>query len=263
MSALRLGCDLSHVFCAKQAGIPIKCYSPDLIVHPYFEEGDPSAHQATIEKMRSWLPRLTSLVVGPGLGQDPEMWALAADIVALAREQQLPIILDGDAISLVCRRPELVRGYPRAVLTPNFNEFKRLISHLVAEAEVAQGADPLLLLYRALGGPTIIQKGAEDRIVDGDGVVTVALEGSPRRCGGQGDLLAGTLGVFTHWVPTVQGDHPDRPMLRAAQCAALVTRTCSRLAFARSGRAMTAQEMVALVPEALTACEGLALGGGC
>lgn len=24
-------------------------------------------------------------------------------------------------------------------------------------------------------------------------------EGSPRRCGGQGDLLAGVLGTFTHW----------------------------------------------------------------
>lgn len=24
-------------------------------------------------------------------------------------------------------------------------------------------------------------------------------EGSPRRCGGQGDLLSGVLGTFTHW----------------------------------------------------------------
>lgn len=25
------------------------------------------------------------------------------------------------------------------------------------------------------------------------------VEGSPRRCGGQGDLLSGSMGVFQHW----------------------------------------------------------------
>ncbi len=29
--------------------------------------------------------------------------------------------------------------------------------------------------------------------------VTCDEEGSPRRCGGQGDLLAGTLGTFVGW----------------------------------------------------------------
>lgn len=33
-TALRLGADLSHVFCTEAAGVPIKSYSPDLIVHP-------------------------------------------------------------------------------------------------------------------------------------------------------------------------------------------------------------------------------------
>jgi ATP-dependent NAD(P)H-hydrate dehydratase len=34
MSAFRTGVDLVHVFCAKNAAIPIKSFSPDLIVHP-------------------------------------------------------------------------------------------------------------------------------------------------------------------------------------------------------------------------------------
>lgn len=33
ISALRSGAELSHVFCTNEASIPIKCYSPDLIVH--------------------------------------------------------------------------------------------------------------------------------------------------------------------------------------------------------------------------------------
>jgi len=34
MAAFRTGADLVHVFCAKNAAIPIKSFSPDLIVHP-------------------------------------------------------------------------------------------------------------------------------------------------------------------------------------------------------------------------------------
>eukprot|EP00897_Mesotaenium_endlicherianum_P008368 jgi/Mesen1/755/ME000110S_11022 len=38
ISALRLGADLSHVFCAKDAAVVIKSYSPELIVHPVLKE---------------------------------------------------------------------------------------------------------------------------------------------------------------------------------------------------------------------------------
>eukprot|EP00850_Spirogloea_muscicola_P027073 SM015298S01687 [mRNA] locus=s15298:34:297:- [translate_table: standard] len=34
MAALKLGADLSHVFCAAAAAPVIKAYSPELIVHP-------------------------------------------------------------------------------------------------------------------------------------------------------------------------------------------------------------------------------------
>lgn len=30
-------------------------------------------------------------------------------------------------------------------------------------------------------------------------VITCSVEGSGRRCGGQGDLLSGSLGVLAHW----------------------------------------------------------------
>jgi ATP-dependent NAD(P)H-hydrate dehydratase len=34
ISSLKSGSDLAHVFCTESAGIPIKCYSPEVIVHP-------------------------------------------------------------------------------------------------------------------------------------------------------------------------------------------------------------------------------------
>lgn len=37
IAALKFGCDLVHIFCPQSAAIPIKCYSPELIVHPLLD----------------------------------------------------------------------------------------------------------------------------------------------------------------------------------------------------------------------------------
>lgn len=37
IAALKFGCDLVHIFCTQSAAIPIKCYSPELIVHPLLD----------------------------------------------------------------------------------------------------------------------------------------------------------------------------------------------------------------------------------
>ena len=36
MASLKAGADLAFVFCAKEAAIPIKCYSPELMVQPVY-----------------------------------------------------------------------------------------------------------------------------------------------------------------------------------------------------------------------------------
>ena len=43
ISALKLGADLSHVFCEERAAAPIKSYSPELIVHGVLREGEAPA----------------------------------------------------------------------------------------------------------------------------------------------------------------------------------------------------------------------------
>ena len=50
-----------------------------------------------------------------------------------------------------------------------------------------------------LGGVTIMKKGEEDILSNGDVVYTLQSGGSPRRCGGQGDILAGCLAVAAYW----------------------------------------------------------------
>ncbi|XP_027917501.1 ATP-dependent (S)-NAD(P)H-hydrate dehydratase-like isoform X3 [Vigna unguiculata] len=78
ISALKIGGDLSHVFCTKDAAPVIKSYSPELIVHPVLEEsysvGDEnkrSIASKVLSEVDKWMERFNCLVVGPGLGRDP------------------------------------------------------------------------------------------------------------------------------------------------------------------------------------------------
>jgi NAD(P)H-hydrate repair Nnr-like enzyme with NAD(P)H-hydrate dehydratase domain len=58
-------------------------------------------------------------------------------------------------------------------------------------------------LARALEGPLVLSKGQVDVLTDGTTSLVVIADGSPRRCGGQGDVLTGEgqlLCVGVGWV---------------------------------------------------------------
>jgi ATP-dependent NAD(P)H-hydrate dehydratase len=151
------------------------------------------------------LDRLHVLVIGPGLGRDPLMQDTCARVIRAARDKGMPMVLDADALQIVQRDPDLVRGYGLAVLTPNVVEFGRLTSALGVDAEVGAAAQQhgetakVEALARALGGVMIVQKGAKDHLSDGRTTFTVDLAGGRKRSGGQGDTLTGSIATFLGW----------------------------------------------------------------
>lgn len=77
VSSLKSGCDLAHVFCTRSAGIPIKTYSPELIVHPTLDASDESEildfeeyTQRIYNKSSKWFGNINVFIIGPGLGRD-------------------------------------------------------------------------------------------------------------------------------------------------------------------------------------------------
>eukprot|EP00808_Paulinella_micropora_P005443 g18373.t1 len=126
-------------------------------------------------------------------------------------------------------------------------------------------------LARALGGVTIIRKGLVDVMSDGNTALYCSELGSPKRAGGQGDVLAGTIALFLHWArqapisfapesdaPFVASDistHIPRqalsPTLLAAQSASLLVRRSARMAFSKHGRSMSASHLLESLPDAL------------
>jgi ATP-dependent NAD(P)H-hydrate dehydratase len=248
MCALRSGCDLAHVFCMPVAASVIKGYSPDLIVHPLLGSSDAKIASETIGP---WLPRLHSLVIGPGLGRDPEVLKGVAHIVALCREARKPLVIDADGLWLATQYPEVFINYPAPiVMTPNAPEYDRLTQAFLKEGDSRNIAEAL--------GPhaVVLRKGPQDTIQGARGESTVcSAEGSWRRCGGQGDLLSGSLGTFLSWELHQQLTTPQTGIV-AAFAACRLTRECNKRAFQKHGRSTCASDMLAEVHGAFEALYG-------
>ncbi|KAF6084565.1 NAD(P)HX dehydratase [Phyllostomus discolor] len=232
ISALKVGADLSHVFCTREAAPVIKSYSPELIVHPVLDSPD------AVHEVEKWLPRLHALVVGPGLGRDDAL---------------LKNVKDG--LWLIAQQPALIQGYQKAVLTPNHMEFIRLCEAVLrdpVDGNDRRGA--VLRLSQALGNVTVVQKGEQDVISDGKQVLECSLQGSNRRCGGQGDLLSGSLGVLVHWALHAGPEKTNgfSPLLVAAFGACSLTRQCNHQAFQKHGRSTTTTTMIAEIGPAFS-----------
>lgn len=274
MASARLGCDMSHVICTPAAAAVIKTYSPNLMVHPLMRQSPPhnktsgdedSNPDHVARKIIDMLARLHVLVVGPGLGRDPLMQATVARVIRAARESNMPVVLDADALQVVQNDPDVIRGYKYAVLTPNVVEFKRLCDALKIDVgQQSSETGKVETLAKELGGVTIIQKGYKDFISNGKVTLVSDLEGGKKRSGGQGDTLTGAVATFLGWrkayLDGLWKDH-EQPSLDADEMMGLaafggsaVTRECSRLAFVKKGRSLQASD---LTDEVHTAFMGL------
>nr|BCL66102.1 hypothetical protein [Volvox africanus] len=220
--------------------------------------------EATAE-VESWFNRLDCLVVGPGLGRDPLLLDIARSVILRAKATKMPLVLDGDGLFLVAREPELVAGYTNCVLTPNLNEFRRLASTMGVSLHGPNNdrSSKLLEVTAHLRGPTLVSKGPVDAICDGKVTMICNASGGAKRCGSQGDILAGTIATFISWtlafLDTAKQSAevevvilPEiNPMVLASYGACLVTRTAAAYAFAARKRAMVASDMLALLGSAM------------
>ncbi|KAL4508443.1 hypothetical protein ABPG72_003747 [Tetrahymena utriculariae] len=150
ISQLKGGCDLAHIFCTKQAAIPIKAYSPEIIVHPYLyslnEEENPEKYSAqeiqsklqkSIKLVDDWEGALHSFVIGPGLGRDEWIESYLGDIIAGFKKQQT-VVFDADGLWYLMHeyskqniygkiyQSVIVNNPQYHILTPNQVEFERL-----------------------------------------------------------------------------------------------------------------------------------------
>jgi len=264
LSSLKAGADLAFVLCKEEAAVPIKSYSPEIIVMPVLSKN-------RIQEAVDLLPRLHALVIGPGLGREDEVFEAVSHLIKSAQDKEVPLVLDGDALFLLTKQPDLLGGYQKVILTPNVVEFSRLFkavlpgegfetpsqgfSKMDIEDEIGdwiENADSTdapcssaVRLARALGNVTILQKGEVDIIADGRRAAFCSAKGSGRRCGGQGDIMAGVSGLFLFWALNAMKDiEEEHPAILAAFAACTLTKRANALAFAQHKRSTTTPDII-------------------
>ena len=73
------------------------------------------------------------------------------------------------------------------------------------------------------------------------------------RCGGQGDLLSGTLAAFLFWAHQRRPEVPEPgPAVVAGWAAARLSRACAAQAFSQHGRATTTTDLIAQIESAFS-----------
>jgi hydroxyethylthiazole kinase-like uncharacterized protein yjeF len=169
-------------------------------------------------------PRIGCLLVGPGMGDIPQ-------VLTLALTSHAPKVIDADAIGQL-GEPERLRGQ-HAVLTPHEGEFVRLFGEL-------PGAKPERALEAARrSGAVVVYKGPDTLVAAPDGRLGFAPPAPAwLATAGTGDVLAGLIAALR-----ARG----MPAFEAACAAVWLHGRAAEIA----GPQMIADDLAAAIPDAL------------
>jgi len=172
-------------------------------------------------------PRIDCLLVGPGLGDIPQ-------VLTLALTSQAPKVIDADAIGLV-GDPARLRGQD-VILTPHEGEFEKLFGELA-------GAKPERALAAAeASGAVVVFKGPDTLVASADGRLGFAPPAPAwLASAGTGDVLAGMIAALR-----ARGMPPFD-----AACAAV---WLHGRAAETAGPRMIADDLAAAIPDAIALC---------
>ena len=158
--------------------------------------------------------RVQAWVVGPGMGTDDDARSVLAEVLAT----DLPVVVDADALTVLAREQDLVRGRSApTLLTPHDREFERF------GAEV--GADRIGAARRLAAdlGCSVLLKGDATVVAGADGTAFVNATGTSwLATAGTGDVLSGIAGAVlaTGMDPTSAGAAAAHVHGRTGQLAA-------------------------------------------
>lgn len=172
MASLKLGGDLAYIFCAKQAAIPIKSYSPEIMTTTLYDadinldDGSERRLDQSTDTMKDsndscdsshdnhpyilkcaqvvidMFSRIHVMVIGPGLGRGHTSTLIVRHIIKAARSQRKPAVIDADGLWIVANDLSLIRGNENIILTPNLAEFDRLVEAAVREIKMTLSTTP-------------------------------------------------------------------------------------------------------------------------
>lgn len=179
LAALRTGADLVIIATPETCWPIVASFSPNLIVCPLPGSILSSRH---LPQIKDLLPRVDTVVIGPGLGHGQDTVESIPLLVDLCVSQQKSLVVDAEAILPLGRMHNL----QNIVVTPHHQEFKNMTGKHPEQKQVQMWAKKL--------GVTFLVKGHVDIITDGIQVKLNKVHNVGMTVGGTGDVLSGIIG---------------------------------------------------------------------
>lgn len=238
LAALRAGAERVTVLCPSSVAPQVQGFSPDLVVVPIgrdrFRPMDLAATESVFQAHRHH-----ALILGMGAGRDPETIEYYTQLLA-TRPEELPVLVDADALDATAAPRTPARGGRRLVLTPNAGELSRLtgVAFGASREARAQAAEQLArdrqLVVLAKGDPDLIAGGGEP---------FANLHHHPAATvGGVGDVLSGVVGSLL-----AQGLDP----VAACRLGSYWVGEAGMRRFETEGYGMLASDVIDEIPRAL------------
>jgi NAD(P)H-hydrate epimerase len=191
-AALRSGAGLVTAFVPSSLAPAFAAQSPGAMWVGWPETAKGGLASEGLPLLQARLERANALVIGPGLGREPETLALAARIVETS---PLPLVIDADALQWDIARA----GTAPRILTPHLGELKRVLEGDGFYGTPA-GREAVVVVKGRLTGITLSGKSGYYSPYGGPVLAR----------GGSGDLLAGMIG-------TMLAQSPDDAMIAASR----------------------------------------------
>lgn len=151
----------------------------------------PEVMVKAVTKTDGLLPLLEQanvIVIGPGLGQS----AWSEQMLYSALKSTKTIVLDADALNLLCKNPEWLI-HSDLILTPHPGEAARLLD--LPTAAIQEDRFKSVKAIQKKWGGSVLLKGSGSLISHKEGLIKLCPYGNPGMAsGGMGDILSGILG---------------------------------------------------------------------
>ncbi len=231
MGALRSGAGLVYL------GVPesiynieaIKLTEPVVIPLP---DKDGMLSENAIDQIKLRMDKMDAILIGCGLGCSEDTYCVVKYILT---NFDGPVVLDADGINAISGHIDILRGRTGlTIVTPHEGEFIRLGGVLTGDR-----VHDACLLARQLH-TTIVLKGHETVITDGENVYINPTGNPGMAVGGSGDMLAGMI-------VSLLGQHIED--LSAAACAVWLHGAAGDLCAAEIGQyGMLPSDMLQILP---------------
>lgn len=189
LAAIYAGAGLCTVFTPDSCRQTVLSAAPEVMCIGAGEPGRARLMERDADVFRDILTGKSSVVLGPGMGQDIETQAFMAAILPMI---EVPLVIDADALNFLAIRSDLWNYLPeKTILTPHPGEMQRLTRREDVNEQRLEVAEEMALRRKVV----TLLKGAGSIIATPEETTYVNTSGnSGMATGGSGDVLSGIIG---------------------------------------------------------------------